>query len=155
MKTSSPFFGAPVAAGDGSIEEADVALGAGAGDPASECGRNSAGVNIGAAGLEARKGAGIRGVRAPEDAFEGWRIADDGDEDVRGGAHFPGGLRELRAHGYEFVGARSGAIPDGEREAGLEKIHTHGLAHEAESDESNFCFGGCRGFHGKLLSGCE
>src|SRR5213082_3107058 len=41
----------------------------------------------------------------------------------------------------QFIGARRRAVPNGERVAGLDEVHAHGTAHQAETDEPDL-FGG-------------
>jgi hypothetical protein len=127
-------FCAPVAAGDRCVEKTRAAFGAGRGDPAGEGGRDSARVHVDGAAFEGLHGAG----GAPKDFFESGRIADHGEEEIGSGGNFLRGFGEPGAGSDEFIGAGSGAVPDGERVAGFQEIHAHGTAHEAESDESDF-----------------
>src|SRR2546429_8097138 len=48
---------------------------------------------------------------------------------------------EFGPGGNQFIGARRRAVPNGERVAGLDEVHAHGTAHQAETDEPDL-FGG-------------
>jgi len=111
------FFGAPIAAGNGASENAR-ALGRGSGDFASEAGE-IVWSRRRCAALESFDGAG----GAPEDFFEGGRIADHGEKKVGRGGNLLWRFGELGAGGDEFICAGRGAVPDGERVASLQEIH--------------------------------
>ncbi len=132
---------APVAAGNGRIQKTHTAFGAGRGNLAGERRRDRAGVHVNAAAFERLHGA----AGSPEDFLEGGRITNHGEKEVSGRGDILRGFCKRRAGGHEFVGTRSGAIPDGERMAGLDEIHAHGAAHQTETNESNFS-GSASGF---------
>src|SRR5215472_16254231 len=130
-KNKFAFFGAPIPAGDGRIEETHAARRTSGGDSASQAGGDGAGVDINAAALERAHGARV----APKHLFKGGRVAHHGEQKVRGGRHFLGRFREFGPGGNQFIGARRRAVPNGKRIAGLDEVHAHGTAHQAETDE--------------------
>src|SRR5882672_4692190 len=99
-------FCAPVAAGDRRVEKARAAFGAGRSDFAGESGRDSAGVYVDGAALEGLHGTG----RAPENFFEGGRIADHGEKEIGSGGNFLRGFGELGAGSDELISTGTGAV---------------------------------------------
>ena len=138
------FFGAPIAASDGCVEKAHAAFGAGSDDFTRKGRRHGAGIHVNAAALERLHGAAV----APENLFERRGIANHGEKKIGSGGNFLRRFGELGSGSDEFVSARSGAVPNGERVAGFDEVHAHGAAHEAESDKADVL---CRGIQENLL----
>ena len=124
------FLGAPITAGDRRVEKANAALGARCSDFAGKRGRNSTRIDVNAATLETLH----RATGTPQNFFDGGGIADHGEKKIGSRGDFLGRFGEPCVSGDEFVGARSRAVPDSERVAGLDEIHAHGPAHKAEPD---------------------
>src|SRR6202040_3378261 len=99
-KKQLTLFCAPVSTGDRRIEKTRAALGTGCGNFARERRRDGAGVDVDAAALEGLHSTG----GAPENFFEGGRIADHGEEKIGSGGNFLRGFGELGAGSDEFIG---------------------------------------------------
>ena len=81
--------------------------------------------------------AGQHSVVAVQDGIDRRRVGDHENDDVAGRRDLARTGGSVRAECLELLGGAGAAARHGERRAGLEKIVRHGLAHQAEPDETD------------------
>ena len=121
------------AAADRRIEHADPFSGQGRGDIARGLGADGAHIDHQAA----RFGAVDDAIFAEDDRLHVRRIADAGDDDIAFCSDICRAAAAVGAGRDDGIHAAGGAVPNVEREAGLQQVAGHAFAHDAEADEAD------------------